>query len=607
MKTIFTIALILAVSALAGCASSPAGGVFKSSAETVTTNPLAWELPPSQQENPGVMGSQAKADYYFTLAESYSLQGDGAHAVENYKAAIAHDPQSAHMRYRLALEYIKLGLVSEALASATKGQELSPDHRDLTLLLGGLYSALSLFDQAMEQYKSQLLKDPNDLEANLFVGALLAEEGHFDEAIQHFLELSRNRQIPEKSQVWFYLGRIYSSMDPPQIKNAEAAFVTAIKLKGEDVDAVTALGTLYEVQGLTQKAKLLYHDYQQAQGHHPGVAERLGALHLADSELEQAYQQFSVVEKHNPQDFNIKLKVALLLVEKKQYSLAIEKLQALASQQPRAEKVRFYLGALYEEIEDYPAAIQEFKTISFGSEFFEDSVMHGAYLYKLLGQNAKAISEIRRGLKHEPNNPRYWILHGTLLDEEGRLDQAAQVLAKAYEKFPENTQVNFQLGSVYDRLGRKDQTVLHLEKVLELDENHVQALNYLAYVYAENTNNLEAAEKLAKKALSLQPGDGFILDTLGWVYYKKGQTNQAVSTLEQAFGKEPGEAIIAEHLADAYERHQLHNKAVTFYQKAYQLEQDSQQKGKIRRKLATIQEKIASDQKQRSHRVPSSR
>jgi len=287
--------------------------------------------------------------------------------------------------------------------------------------------------------------------------------------------------------------------------------------------------------------------------------------------------------------------------------MAIDRLKSLAAQKPGSEKIRFYLGALYEEIKDYPAAIQEFKTINFGSEFFEDSVMHAAYLHKLLGQFPDAIAEVKRGLSHEQDNPRYWILHGTLLDESGSLKSSAKVLRQAFEKFPENTQVNFQLGSVYDRLDQKDKTVLHLEKVLEFDENHVQALNYLAYVYAENTNNLEAAEKLAQRALKLQPGDGFIMDTLGWVYYKQGRMPEAIATLETAFGKERGEAIIAEHLADAYQRHQLHQKAIVLYEKAVLLEKDQDQKQKISRKLATIQSKISLDNELRTKRTPSNR
>jgi len=608
MKTIFTNVTLLIAAFSLGCSTmGESGGVYRSSAETVSTNPMASELPENLAYDVSENQSQAKADYHFTLAESYSLQGNSPQAVENYKTALVHDQSSAHMRYRLALEYVKLGLVSEALSEAQKAQSYNENHRDLGLLLGGLYSALSLYSEALSQYQNILSQNPNDLEASLFVGALYAEEGNFDKSVDHFLKMSRNNDIQDKTQVWYYLGRVYSSMDPPQVANAESSFATAVKLKSDDVDSITALGTLYEVQGRVEKAKRLYADYQSAYGNSPSIAERLGPLYLADSQLEEAYEQLAIVEKHNPQDLNTKLKVALLLIEKKQYESAIQRLRSLATQRPDSAKIRFYLGALYEEIQNYPSAIQEFQTINFGSEFFEDSVMHSAYLYKLLGNYSGAVGEVKRGLAHEPDNPRYWILHGTLLDEGGHLKAAVEVLAKAYKKFPENTQVNFQLSSVYDRAGQKEKTVLHLEKVLEFDENHIQALNYLAYVYAENTNNLSAAEKLAKRALGLQPGDGFIMDTLGWVYYKQGRVSEAISILETAFAKEQDESIIAEHLADAYERNQLHRKAMVFYQKAIQLQQDSGEKQKLSRKLATIEGQISSDQWLRQERQPASK
>ena len=134
----------------AGCTSvHQQTGSFVSQAETVASNPLALQLKEPSDANIDGVYTQSKADYHFTLAESYSLQDDPSKAVENYKMALVYDQKSPQIRYRLALEYVKLGLVSEGIGQAKEAQALDPQHKDVALLLGGLYSALHLYDQAL--------------------------------------------------------------------------------------------------------------------------------------------------------------------------------------------------------------------------------------------------------------------------------------------------------------------------------------------------------------------------------------------------------------------------------------------------------------------------
>ena len=598
---------------LVGCShlgfSGDGKGVFRSSAERVIDEaPMAMALPKDSQGEINDVYMQTKADYHFTLAESHSLQDQPSKSVENYKLALVYDQDSAQIRYRLALEYVKLGLVSEAIAQCKEALDKQPQHRDSALLLGGLFSALHLFDQAMDQYERVLAHHPKDLEASLFIGALYAEQGKFKEAIRHLKKMSRQKSFKDKAQVWYYLGRIHSSKKKVAFVEAEKSFVTALKMKGDYLEAAMALGALYEQQKKFKKAKKDYANYQEEYGAHHLIAERLSQIFLAENKLDKAYEQLQLVEAYDPTNLNISLKMALLLIEQKKYDRAVNKLESILQIAPSSEKVRFYLGALYEEMKNYRAAIQQFDTIQFGSEYFEDSVMHSAYLHKLNGDYDSSIKAVERGIFHQEDKPKFWILQASLLDEQKKLEKAQVVLEKAVEKFPENIQVHFQIGSVYDRLDKKDKTVEHLEKVIALNENHVQALNYLAYVYAEGTRNLEAAEKLARKALTLQPGDGYIMDTLGWVLFKQDKVVEAIQVLEKAHSKERAESIIAEHLGDAYFRNKLPRKAKEMYLKAVGLEKNGKTKEKIQNKISSINEKLQAEKtRAKTTRLPASK
>jgi tetratricopeptide (TPR) repeat protein len=180
-------------------------------------------------------------------------------------------------------------------------------------------------------------------------------------------------------------------------------------------------------------------------------------------------------------------------------------------------------------------------------------------------------------------------MYASLMDERSEYNKALAMLSDAVEKFPENAQLRFYYGTLFDRMGKKDQVVTEMKKVLELDPKHVQAMNYLAFTWAEGNANLKEAEIMARKALEVDPKDGYIMDTLGWILYKQNRINEAVKVLEVAFRSQSTVSVIAEHLGDAYYKHQMVEKAKKMYQKAASLETDSKKVETIKAKITAIE------------------
>jgi Tfp pilus assembly protein PilF len=119
-----------------------------------------------------------------------------------------------------------------------------------------------------------------------------------------------------------------------------------------------------------------------------------------------------------------------------------------------------------------------------------------------------------------------------------------------------------------------------MKSVLSLEEDHVQALNYLAYTYAEAGIEMDSAEKMARRARELKPEDGYVLDTLGWVLFKQGRFEDAVKVLEDAHRLQPNEAIIADHLGDAYYYFRMPERAKRLYEKAAALAEEDKRRSK---------------------------
>jgi len=592
---------------ISGCSSwnNSEPGIFKSDAYDVKGDaPVSMSVPANQDAMETVQ-NQSKADYHFTLAESYSMQGEWAKAIENYKMNLVYDPKSYRSHFRLASEYVRAGLVTQALEHCQEAIKLKPDFADAHILLASLNSVLGFHERARNAYVELLKIAPDNQEAAVLLGATYLDEGKYDQAVKYFTALTKKSA---KSHVaWYYLGRTFiMKKGPNAIDNAETAFKTALRIEQNFVQGVIELGSIYEKKGQTDKAVALYESYQKQFGAEVSVAEALAQVYLAKEDYDNAYEQLKTINELDQGNLNAQLKMAFILVDQKKYKEAIPLLESILHQTPESDRVRFYLGAVYEEVKDYPAAIQQFTEIPKSSKYFADSIMHTAYLYKLLNQQDKAVSLMAANIDFLDDNPKIFALYASFLDNLKRYAEAKEILEKANDKFPKDEQILYQLGAVYDQLGQSDKTVEKMEHLIELDKNHVEGLNYLAYLYADKTKNLDTAEKLARRALTLRPNDGFILDTLGWVLYKQNKMDEAVRTLEKAHAIEAQESIIAEHLGDVYFKEELPQKAREMYKKAAETEKNATNVKKIRAKIDTIEQRLQTEQRVREERQPAS-
>jgi tetratricopeptide (TPR) repeat protein len=110
-----------------------------------------------------------------------------------------------------------------------------------------------------------------------------------------------------------------------------------------------------------------------------------------------------------------------------------------------------------------------------------------------------------------------------------------------------------------------------------LSPDDAQALNYLGYTYAEMGTNLDEALEYLKKAVSLRPDDGFIIDSLGWVYFRMKRYNDAVHYLEKAHKLVDDDATIMAHLAEAYYAKHEYRRALSVLKRAQQIDPDNRE------------------------------
>lgn len=533
---------------------------------------------------------RTQADYYYSMGEAQSHDGNSQKAIESFKMTLVYDPDSLKVRLRLATEHIKLGQINTAIEHCETVIKKDPKNEDARLLLGGMYSTLKVYPKAVENYEEILKIKPDQQEALLYLAAVYSEMKQPEKAIKLFESLLKKPDGIQSHLIHYYIGRVrLEQKEDKYIKAAEASFRKALEIKPDFVEAVLAIGGIYLQQKQEEKAITFYKNFQKDKGPQARIAEVLAQLYIQRENFDEAYEQFEILEVNSDDALGIKLKMALILIEKKLFDRATKKLEEILVEAPDSDKVRFYLAAVYEEMKQDEKAIQQFRKIPASSPFFSEAVIHGAYLMRGLGKTDEALDWIDTAIRSKKDVPQMYAMYASLLDEKGEYKKAAQILESALSQFPEHAQLHFYYGSVLDRLGQKEKVISTMKKVISFDPNHVQGLNYLAFTYAEKGENLDEAEKLARRAIELDPKDGYILDTLGWVLHKKGDYKESVKYLEAAQRLQPTVAVIAEHLGDSYLKLSLIEKASVMYKKAIDLETDSKKIEELNQKLSSIE------------------
>ena len=158
-------------------------------------------------------------------------------------------------------------------------------------------------------------------------------------------------------------------------------------------------------------------------------------------------------------------------------------------------------------------------------------------------------------------------------------------------------------GAMYERMKKFDLSEAEFRKVLEINPENAQALNYLGYMLADRDVRLDEAYQLIKKAIDQDPNNGAYLDSLGWVYFRQGKLNEAEGVLVRALDRIGSDPTVHDHLGDVYFKHGKTREAVAQWQasvKEFQKapsDADPEEVAKVTRKLDEARVRLAKEQK----------
>lgn len=280
------------------------------------------------------------------------------------------------------------------------------------------------------------------------------------------------------------------------------------------------------------------------------AAGALAQLYVDQKRYGEARTVFQRLLDADPTDRELQYAVAAISVQMKDYPTAERLFQGLKSAgfgEPGA--VAFYLAEIAEETQRYDDAIARYREVTEGDR---------AWLAKLriaavMGKQGKveAARQYLESLEPEGRDQEVQAkqAEAQLLQDARDYQGAYNVLNGALAGDPDSTDLLYDVAMVAEKLDRLDEVESRLKRVIELKPDNAQALNALGYTLVDRTPRTVEGMKLIEKAHALAPEDPFILDSMGWAYFRLGNLEESEKFLRRALATRPDPEIAA-HLGE---------------------------------------------------------
>src|SRR6266571_1784448 len=506
----------------------------------------------------------------------------------------------AHFVEGMAFE--ENGEMDQALEAYRKVLNVDPGQSDLASRVAAMLIQQEDFPQAIDILKDAIKANPNDAEPYRQLAFIYAKYlKKMDQAVDY-----ANRAIAlNPRDIEAYQRLVEIEFAAGEEKKALDALDRAAKVRSDDANFWTRLGKLYaailfkpDSLPKSDELKRVNEIFKKAAEHandDPAALKDIADYYASSQQLKEAIPLYLRVLELQPDDANAREKLATGFILTNQRGKAVEMLEQIIKEHPEKYQPYDLLAGL---LDDAGRALErEKKTEQAKAAFakaaanYEQSLtinpgraspyLHLAEL--LLGplkENDRAVKVLSEARQHFPQTPEI-VYYLAIAQREAKHFQAAvatfeEALHEAEAEGTEiaNARFYFDYGAAAEQAGLHDKAADLFRKSIAVDPaNAADAYNYLAYMWAEHDTHLDEAEQMIKLALQADPNNGAYIDTLGWLEFRQGKFDQALSDLLRAAQKLTREdPVVLEHVGDACAKLNKPAQALDAWQKALNLD-----------------------------------
>jgi tetratricopeptide (TPR) repeat protein len=223
---------------------------------------------------------------------------------------------------------------------------------------------------------------------------------------------------------------------------------------------------------------------------------------------------------------------------------------------PKDPLIVLGLGDLFQAVHNCDKAIALYGLVPAGSPFSRNSEIQTGNCLDSQDKADEAAMHMRRVVDANPSDIDAVIALGNLYRSHDRFTEAADAYSLGIATITDPDKADWRIyyyrGVALERSKRWPEAERDFQQSLKISPDQPSVLNYLGYSWVDMGHNLDQALDMIRKAVGLRPEDGYIVDSLGWAYYRLGRYPEAVEQLERAIELKPADSTINDHLGDAY-------------------------------------------------------
>ncbi len=514
---------------------------------------------------------QADALMYFMVGLFEEESSGPEKALESKRKVLALDPGCTGLAIEVAYEYLRRGDTAEAIGILKDAIAAAPKVTAPYLALSTVYLRhLQKYELAAKYSQQALELAPKTFAPYEMLWEVYQAQGQATKAAQVLDKASKAKS--SDPEFWISLAEIYSrnalrDNAPPSAENVE------------------------KINRLLAEASALEGASQ------PDLASKIGDMYILSRQWDKAIPLYKTVFEKKPDFPLVREKLAECYAKLDDIPAAIEQVEALVRINPLSLEAYQQLTDLYRKSGDLGKALSNARqviVIEPGNIEYQTVVVELLYKLRRFDEMAKVLSDAK---KQFPGLAKLSHLQAIALAQAGRNEDAVAAFEEARDQAnrtqPEilTSDFYFEFGAASEQAGQYAKAEELFKKSIEMDPDSTgRSYNYLGYMWVERNERLAEAEQLIRRALTLEPGNGAYLDSLGWLYYRQGKFPEALTELSRAAESiEEPDPVVFEHIGDTYHQLGKQAEAVLYWQKAQHLAPDNK---KITAKLDKNAEKV---------------
>ena len=483
----------------------------------------------------------------YLAARHASVERDAGAAATFYRSALRSDPKNNDLLNPAFISSLADGDIDEAVKLADRILAVDKSNRIARLAVGVRDLKLKKYASAQLNINQSIRGPITDLVATLLSSWALYGAGDSKAAIANIDKLTG----PE----WY-----------PIFKDMHAGMI--LELAGKEKDAGARLEKSYKLDESVRisddyarwlsrnkdaaAATAIYESFNKKLPRHPLILEGM-------REAKAGKKMSPLVDSPQAGAAEALYGIGATLTRRGGEDLALVYLQLALYLSPNHPLALLSLADLYESVKKPAMAVKIYERMPASSPLKRNAQIQLATNLDAADRSDEAIKILKGVTAEDPKDLEAIMALGNIERGRKKFADCAQTYSQAIDALTDlgdknNTVYYYYRGICEERSKQWSKAEADMRKALELQPEQPHVLNYLGYSWIDQGINLDEGMKMIKRAVDQRPDDGYIVDSLGWAYYRIGNYEDAVKNLERAIDLKPEDPTINDHLGDAYWR-----------------------------------------------------